>query len=155
MVTLTLMTAVTLYAKTINFTGDITGQIIEQESNIPVAFAEITLVNGTEKITLTANEYGYYSAKHIAAGKYELHVVFNNRSFIMSNVKVRDSYTACVNCAVSSANNLPSTVQVTDGKVKVARPSSETSQGEVVKYGTVIQDGQIMIIRNKPITLYA
>ena len=168
--TLALMIAASFSLKAITYTGDITGQVVEQETKQPVAFAEVVLVNGNDKITVTANEYGHYTAKHIPMGKYEMHVVFNNRNFVMNNVKVKDSYTSRVDVSVSSSENLPASVKVTDAtsdkvaidnnakgkKAQIALPALETSQGEIViKYGTIIQDGQIMIIRNKPISLYA
>ena len=65
MAALALILIATFTAKAATFTGDLNGQIIEQETNQPVAFAQVVLVNGNDKITVTANEYGYYSAKHI------------------------------------------------------------------------------------------
>ncbi len=154
MAALALILIATFTAKAATFTGDLNGQIIEQETNQPVAFAQVVLVNGNDKITVTANEYGYYSAKHIPMGKYDMHVVFNNHDFVMNNVKVKDSYTSTVDFSVNSDKVA---VNSSKGKNKlVAQPALGTSQGEIViKYGTIIQDGQIMIIRNKPVSLYA
>jgi Carboxypeptidase regulatory-like domain len=150
MFTLALILTATFTAKAVIFTGDVNGQITEKETNQPVAFAQVVLINGNEKITLTANEYGYYSAKHIPMGKYEMHVVVDNHDVIANNVKVKDSANSTYDYAVSNTEK-----QAANGK-QVAKPGTETGQGEVViKYGTVIQDGQIMIIRNKPVSLYA
>ena len=78
----------------------------------------------------------------------------NNHDFVMNNVKVKDSYTSTVDFSVNSDKVA---VNSSKGKNKlVAQPALGTSQGEIViKYGTIIQDGQIMIIRNKPVSLYA
>jgi hypothetical protein len=154
MLTAALLIAVFFTAKAATFTGDVNGQIIEQETKQPVAFAQVVFVHGNDRITVTANEYGYYSAKHIPMGKYEMHIVFNNRNFVMNNVKVKDSYTSNIDFSVSSNNNLPASVNVTTSNNNKAAVN-ETGQGETVKYGTVIQDGQIMIIRNKPVSLCA
>lgn len=92
--------------------GDLNGRVIEKETNTPVAFAQIVFDNGNEKITLTANEYGYYSAFKLPAGKYNVSVSFNNRTFVMNKIRIQDSLTSSVNLTVSSDNALPSTVHV-------------------------------------------
>ncbi len=92
--------------------GEITGQVIEKETLQPVAFAEIVFENGFDKITITANEYGYYYASHVPTGKYQMRVVFNNRTFSMNKVHVFDTYTTDMNFIVSNNNTLPATVEV-------------------------------------------
>ena len=88
-------------------TGQIVGQIIEKETSQPVAFAEIIFENRMDKIEITANEYGHYYANHLPTGKYQMRVVFNNRTFVMNDVQVYDSYTSEINFEVSNSNNLP------------------------------------------------
>ena len=92
-------------------TGDINGQVIEKETMSPVAFAEITFDNGTNKTIVSANEYGYYSVKHMTAGKYQMSVKYNNRTFVANKVRIQDSFTVGVNFMVSSKNDLSSTVE--------------------------------------------
>ena len=82
-------------------TGDITGQIIEKETKMPVAFAEVTLDNGTTTTTITANEYGHYSANHLPTGKYHVTVKYDNHSIVMNEIRIKDSYTMGVNLIVS------------------------------------------------------
>ena len=93
-------------------TGDINGQVIEKETMSPVAFAEITFDNGTSKTVVSANEYGYYSVKHMTAGKYQMSVRFNNRTFVANKVRIQDSFTSGFNFMVSSSHELSSTVEV-------------------------------------------
>ena len=92
--------------------GDISGQVIERETMSPVAFAEITFDNGSSKTVISANEYGYYSVKHMTAGKYQMSVKYNNRTFVMNKVRIQDSFTVGVNFMVSNNAELSSTVQV-------------------------------------------
>lgn len=110
-------------------TGDINGQILEKESNSPVAFAQITFDNGTSKTTVSANEYGYYSVKHLTTGKYQMSVKYNNRTFVMNKVKIQDSYTVGVNFWVSNNNSLTSKVEV--------EVSKTTSYNNTVKSANV------------------
>ena len=93
-------------------TGDINGQVIEKETMSPVAFAEITFDNGNTKTVVSANEYGYYSVKHMTAGKYQMSVKYNNRTFVMNKVRIQDSFTSGVNFMVSNNGELSSTVEV-------------------------------------------
>ncbi len=93
-------------------TGDINGQVIEKETMSPVAFAEITFDNGTNKTVVSANEYGYYSVKHMTAGKYQMSVKYNNRTFVASKVRIQDSFTSAFNFMVSNSSELSSTVEV-------------------------------------------
>jgi hypothetical protein len=83
-------------------TGDITGQIIEKETQAPVAFAQVTLDNGTTKTVIAANEYGYYSANHLPIGKYQVWVKYDNQVVAMNPIHIKDSYTLGVNLIVST-----------------------------------------------------
>lgn len=93
-------------------TGQLVGKVIEKENMQVLPYAEIVLENGVERITLTANEYGYYYAENIPTGKYQMHVVFNNRTFVMNKVRVYESYTGEINFMVSHNETLPETVEV-------------------------------------------
>ena len=93
-------------------TGQLVGKVIEKETMQVLAYAEIVLENGTEKITLTANEYGYYYAEHLHTGKYQMSIVFNNRTFVMNKVRVYESFTGEINFMVSNNQSLPETVEV-------------------------------------------
>jgi hypothetical protein len=90
--------------------GEVVGQVIEKESNQPVAFAEITFENRMDKIDVKANEYGHYYASHLPTGKYQMRVVYNNRVFVMNDVKVFDGYASEIKLVVSNSNSLPSKV---------------------------------------------
>jgi len=87
--------------------GQIVGQVTEKETKQPVAYAEIIFENRMDKFEIKANEYGHYYANHLPTGKYQMRIVFNDRTFVMNNVHVYDSYTSDVNIIVSRANNLP------------------------------------------------
>ena len=92
--------------------GEVIGQVLEKETNKPVAFAEVIFENNMDKIVVRANEYGYYYGGHIPTGRYQMRVVFNNRTFVINKVRVYDSYSSEVNFIVSANENLPSTVEV-------------------------------------------
>lgn len=83
-------------------TGDITGQVIEKETNTVVAYAEVTLDNGTTKVVVIANEYGHYSASHLPTGKYTVKVKYDERTIEMNEIRIKDSYTAGINLIVSN-----------------------------------------------------
>ena len=70
-------------------------------------YAEIVFENRMDKFEIKANEYGHYNANHLPTGKYQMRMVFNNRTFIMKNVQVYDSYTSEVDFEVSKDNSLP------------------------------------------------
>ena len=83
-------------------TGQIVGQVIESETKQPLAYAEIIFENRMDKIEVKANEYGHYYASHLPTGKYQMRVVFNNRTFVMNDFHVYDSYTSEINFEVSN-----------------------------------------------------
>ncbi|MDB5284060.1 MAG: TonB-dependent receptor plug [Bacteroidota bacterium] len=93
-------------------TGEITGQVIENETRKPIAFAHIIFENGMDKIEVNANEYGYYYGNHIPTGRYQMRVVYNNHTFVMNKVRVYDSYSAQINFIVSNNSDLPLTIEV-------------------------------------------
>lgn len=93
-------------------TGEIVGRITIQETKEPVAFAEIIFENSSDKITVQANEYGYFYASHLPTGKYVMRTVFNNRTFAIKAVRVYDSYASEVNMTVSNSNELGNVVEL-------------------------------------------
>ena len=93
-------------------TGDVVGQVLENETKRPVAFAHVVFENGMDKIEVTANEYGYYYGNHIPTGRYQMRVVYNNHTFVMNKVRVYDSYSSEINFMVSNNNDLPTTIEV-------------------------------------------
>lgn len=91
-------------------TGQVVGQVIEKETHKPVAFAEIIFENRYDKIIISANEYGFFYGNHLPTGKYQIRVQYNNRSFVMNDVRVYDSYATEVNLLVSNNAELPAMV---------------------------------------------
>lgn len=92
--------------------GQVVGKVIEKEGMKSLPYAEITFENSMDKVTVTANEYGYYYADHLPTGKYQMRIVFNNRTFFMNKVRVYDSYTTEINFMVSNKETLPASVEV-------------------------------------------
>ena len=90
--------------------GDLVGQIVDLETRQPVPYAEVTFENYYDKITVKANEHGFYYGDHIPEGRYQMRVTYNHRTFVMRRVKVYDSYTAEVNFLVSKNDSLPQVV---------------------------------------------
>ena len=88
-------------------TGHVIGQITQTESKLPFGNAQITFENRMDRIEVQADENGHYYASHLPTGKYQMRVVFNNRTFVMNDVHVYDSYTTEVNMAVSTDSSLP------------------------------------------------
>ncbi len=88
-------------------TGHVIGQITQTESKLSFGNAQITFENRMDRIEVQADENGHYYASHLPTGKYQMRVVFNNRTFVMNDVHVYDSYTTEVNMAVSTDSSLP------------------------------------------------
>jgi hypothetical protein len=86
--------------------GEVVGQVIDLETRQPVPYAEIVFENYYDKVTVTANEHGFYYGSHIPEGRYQMRVVYNQRTFVMNRVKVYDSYTNEVNFFVSCNDTL-------------------------------------------------
>lgn len=87
--------------------GDVMGQVIDLDTRQPVAGAEIIFENYYDKMTVYANEHGYYYANHLPEGRYEMRVTYKQRTFVMRRVKVYDGYSNEVNFFVSAADSLP------------------------------------------------
>lgn len=92
--------------------GQIVGRVIEKETGQPVAYAEITFESKMDKVTVMANEYGFYYADHLPTGKYQIQLRFNSRTFTIRNVRVYDGYTSEIPIALSSSNALPPQVEL-------------------------------------------
>jgi len=141
-------------------TGQIVGQVIESETKQPLAYAEIIFENRMDKIEVKANEYGHYYASHLPTGKYQIRIVFNNRTFVMNDVHVYDSYTSEINFEVSNNNNLPPKVvletkenifsSVTSSDVKLSnstfnQPTQSLNDVISQQPGCDVQGGKIFI----------
>ena len=100
------------YLKAVS-SGDMMGQVIDLETHQPVPYAEVVFENYYDKVTVTANEHGLYYCDHIPEGRYQMRVVYNQRTFYMNRVKVYDSYASEMNFFVSSNENLPDVVAET------------------------------------------
>ncbi len=92
--------------------GGVVGKVFQKENMKSVAYAEIIFENNMERITVTANEYGYYYAEHLPTGRYQMRITYNDRTFFMNKVRVYDSYTSEINFMVSNNENLPITVEL-------------------------------------------
>lgn len=90
--------------------GDVLGQVIDMDTRQPVPFATVVFENYYDKVTVTANEHGFYYGLHIPEGRYQMRVEYNQRTFVMNRVKVYDSYSAEVNFLVSCSDTLPPVV---------------------------------------------
>ena len=90
--------------------GDVLGQVIDFETRQPVPFAEVVFENYYDKVTVKANEHGFYYGVHIPEGRYQMRVTYFGRTFIMNRVKVFDSYSNEVNFFVSCNDTLPKQV---------------------------------------------
>lgn len=92
--------------------GQIVGRVLEKETGQPIAYAEITFESKMDKVTVTANEYGFYYADHLPTGKYQIQLQHNTRTFYINNVRVYDGYTSEIPITLSSDNSLPQQVQL-------------------------------------------
>ena len=108
-----LILLVPLHLKAVS-TGDLMGQVIDIETRQPVPYAEIVFENYYDRVTVKANEHGLYYCDHIPEGRYQMRVVYNQRTFIMNRVKGYDSYASEVNFFVSRNDTLP--VQVLEAR---------------------------------------
>jgi|ERR1043165_635567 hypothetical protein len=90
--------------------GEVVGTILVKELKQPLANVEIIFENRMDRIDVKANENGHYYSNHMPTGKYEMRVVYNNRTFIMKDVQVYDGYTSEVNFDVSTDNSLAAKV---------------------------------------------
>lgn len=158
-VCLVLLVSFSFNAKAVSV-GQVVGQVTEKETRQPVAYAQIVFENRMDKFEVTANEYGHYYANHLPTGKYQMTIVFNNRTFVMNNVQVYDSYTSEINFAVSRDNSLPANVvlktnenifsSVTSNDIKLTNSSFKQptqSLNDVMSQqpGCDVRDGKIFI----------
>ena len=154
-----LLSLISFPAKAVS-SGQIVGQVLEKETKQPVAFAQIIFENRMDRIEVQANEYGYYYANHLPTGKYQIRVVFNNRTFVMNNVQVYDSYTSEIDFTVSNNNSLPPKVvletkennfsSVTSNDIKRTnssfnQPTQSLNDVLSTQPGCDVRDGKIFI----------
>jgi hypothetical protein len=105
--------------------GKITGMVTDQETSGPIAYAQITFENSSQKIEVEANEYGLYNGSQIPTGKYQMRVSFGNRTFVIKNVHIYDGYATELNLIVSSNEKMPPLVEVkkTSTMLSAVQPS--------------------------------
>lgn len=140
--------------------GQVIGQVSVQETKQPLAYAEVVFENRMDKMEVTANEYGHYYANHLPTGKYQMRIIFNNRTFVMKDIQVYDGYTAEINFAVSTNYNLPPKVvlkteenvfsNVTSSDIKLSNSSNNQptqSLNDVLSQqpGVNVRDGKLFI----------
>ncbi len=114
--------------------GDVVGQVVDLDTHKPVPFAKVVFENYYDRVTVTANEHGYYYGLHIPEGRYQMRVVYNQRTFVMNRVKVYDSYSSEVNFFVSDCDTLaPVVLEKTPNPVIQAFQSNDIvlSQSEM------------------------
>lgn len=92
--------------------GQLIGRVTINETGQPLPGAEIIFENKLDKITIRADEHGYYYSNHMPTGRYQLRIIYNERTFVMNRVRVYDSYTSEVNFPLSNNNELPALVVV-------------------------------------------
>jgi hypothetical protein len=117
------LTLLPMWLKAVSM-GEVVGRVIDLETQQPVPYAEVIFENYYDKVIVTANEQGFYYGAHIPEGRYQMRVVYNQRTFVMNRVKVFDSYTNEVNFFVSCNDTLPAVVRETrpDPVIKAYEP---------------------------------
>ncbi len=114
-------------------TGNVIGQITNKETRLAYSNAMITFENRMDRIEIQADEHGHYLASHLPTGKYQMRVVYNNRTFVMNDVHVYDSYTTEVNFTVSNDSTLPP---------KVVMPTEENLFSSVTSNDIVLTNSK-------------
>lgn len=105
------LTATTTLLKAAS-TGQVTGKIIVAETQQLLGSTEIIFENSMDKQVLKSDPNGIYYGDHLPTGKYTVTVIFNNRTFVMKNVRVYDGYATEVNFTVSTSEKLSEIVFV-------------------------------------------
>lgn len=93
-------------------TGRVTGKVVDIETNLLVPNIQIIFENSMDRIVLTTGANGIYYGNHLPTGKYTVTVAYNNRTFVMKNVRVYDGYATEVDIKVNSNNSLPEVVTI-------------------------------------------
>lgn len=114
-------------------TGNVIGQVTNKETKLAYPNAQITFENRMDRIEVQADEHGHYLASHLPTGKYQMRVVYNNRTFVMNDVHVYDGYTTEVNFTVSTDNTLPP---------KVVMPTEENLFSSVTSNDIVLTNSK-------------
>ncbi|HRG88242.1 MAG TPA: Plug domain-containing protein [Chitinophagales bacterium] len=114
-------------------TGNVIGQVTNKDTKLAYGNAMITFENRMDRIEVQADEHGHYLASHLPTGKYQMRVVYNNRTFVMNDVHVYDSYTTEVNFTVSNDSTLPP---------KVVMPTEENLFSSVTSNDIVLTNSK-------------
>jgi hypothetical protein len=119
--------------------GDLLGQVVNLDNGKPVPFAKITFENYYDKVSVTANKYGYYYGDHLPEGRYQMRVSYNQRTFVMNHVKVYDGYSNEVNFFVSASDTLPTFVKeiTPDPLIKIFQRDDIVLTGNGMGGGTI------------------
>ena len=140
--------------------GEIMGKVTINETNTPLANAEVVFENSMTKQVVKANEYGMYYGLHIPSGRYEMRVIYNNHTFVMKGVRIYDGYTSEANFAVSNVDSLPAVVEIprTDqlysGSAPTGitmknddknQPTRQLSEALMMQPGMDVRDGKLYV----------
>jgi len=104
--------------------GHLMGKIDIKETGLGVT-VEVIFENNMDKIVVSTNEYGFYYSDRMPTGKYEMSVMFNNKKFIVKQVRVFDSYTSIINLSLSESNELPQVVYLDLPPNRIAETSND------------------------------
>jgi hypothetical protein len=105
--------------------GQLMGKLEVKETKLGIANVEVVFENNMDRIAVMTNEYGFYYSDRMPTGKYEMSVVFNNRKFVVKQVRVYDSYTSIINLPLSEASNLPDVVYLDIAPNQIAVTSND------------------------------
>jgi hypothetical protein len=105
--------------------GQLMGKLEVKETKLGIANVEVVFENNMYRIAVMTNEYGFYYSDRMPTGKYEMSVVFNNRKFVVKQVRVYDSYTSIINLPISETNDLPDVVYLDIAPNQIAVSSND------------------------------
>lgn len=92
--------------------GQLMGKIEVKETTIGVALVDVVFENSMDRIVVSTNEHGFYYSDRMPTGKYEMSIIFNNRKFLLKQVRVFDGYTSVVDLTLSKDSTLPDIVLI-------------------------------------------
>jgi hypothetical protein len=165
------LSAVTIFCCMAAFavsSGNVQGHIIIKETKEALGFAEITFESRYDKMTFETDSNGIYYANHLPTGRYTVSVTYNNRTFVMTNIRVYDSYTYEVNMPVSNKEDLPAKVIVpyTEPMINTLEPNNNvmiTETGRTpqnfsdvlnAQPGMEVKDGRLFIKGSDQVKYY-
>jgi hypothetical protein len=105
--------------------GQLMGKLEVKETKLGIANVEVVFENNMDRIAVMTNEYGFYYSDRMPTGKYEMSMVFNNRKFVVKQVRVYDSYTSIINLPLSEASELPGIVYLDIAPNQIAVTSND------------------------------